>query len=555
MNINKSKSKFDSYNECTNEERISLAMRGSNDGLWDWDLITNDVYYSPRWKSMLGYEEHEVENNLDSWKSLVHLDDKDDVLKKVKNYIEDQSLDFEIEMRMHHKDGSEVNVLSRAYLVKRESDNKAIRLIGTHVDITQRKKTEEHITNTNKILEMIAVGKKAKEVYDSIALMYESRHPGMRCSLLELSNGVLLHGGAPSMPKEYCNAVNGLKIGSNVGSCGTSTYTGKRVVVEDIKTDSNWKDIKQFALPHGMRSCWSEPIIDSTGKVLGAFGMYYNHPCLPNEEESDDLLSAARLASIVMERDQSQKRIYQDQKFIAEQSKLASMGEMIGNIAHQWRQPLSVISAVASGIQLNEKYKLNEKRDTSGDMKKIISQVDYLSQTIDDFRSFIKESKSRKNMSISKVINTTLNIMSASLKDSNITLVKNIEVDIKILGYKNELIQALINIINNAKDSIIENTGSQEDRYIFISTKEINKKLILEIKDNGLGIDEDIINRVFEPYFTTKHQSIGTGIGLSMAYQIVAQRHKGNITVSNSEFDYNGEKFKGACFSIYFNKI
>ena len=112
------------------------------------------------------------------------------------------------------------------------------------------------------------------------------------CSLLELKGDKLRHGGAPSLPKEYCDAVNGLKIGPCVGSCGTSTYTGKRVLVENIETDPKWAEIKQVALPHGMRCCWSEPIKDSNGKVLGAFGMYYNHPALPNENELADLQSA-----------------------------------------------------------------------------------------------------------------------------------------------------------------------------------------------------------------------------------------------------------------------
>jgi len=103
--------------------------------------------------------------------------------------------------------------------------------------------------------------------------------------------------------------VHGLQNGPSVGSCGASTYTGKRVLVENIDTDPKWEKIKQVDLPHGIRCCWSEPIKSSSGEVLGAFGMYYNHPALPDREESDDLKSAARLASIVMERDQAQKRI------------------------------------------------------------------------------------------------------------------------------------------------------------------------------------------------------------------------------------------------------
>ncbi|MBW9267845.1 MAG: EAL domain-containing protein [Candidatus Thiodiazotropha sp. (ex. Lucinisca nassula)] len=291
------------------EERLTLALKGANDGLWDWNLETDEVYYSRQWKSMLGFEEDELEHHLDTWASLVHPDDKERVLKTVDDHLSGNADSFEVEMRMRHKDGHEVVVLSRAFLVNRASDGKAIRLVGTHVDITERKKTESYLAKNAEILELIATGEPAPVIYNQIALMYEGRHPGMRCSMLELEDGKLLHGGAPSLPKEYCDAVHGLEYGPNVGSCGTSTYTGHRVLVENIETDPKWAKIKGFALPHGMRSCWSEPIKNSSGKVLGAFGMYYNHPALPNDEELEDLKSAARLAGIVMERDQAQKRI------------------------------------------------------------------------------------------------------------------------------------------------------------------------------------------------------------------------------------------------------
>ncbi|MEW8525450.1 MAG: EAL domain-containing protein [Candidatus Thiodiazotropha endolucinida] len=291
------------------EERLTLALKGANDGLWDWNLETDEVYYSRQWKSMLGYEESELAHHLNTWASLVHPDDKDRVLKTVEDHLSGNADSFEVEMRMRHKDGHEVVVLSRAFLVNRASDGKAMRLVGTHVDITERKKTESYLAKNAEILEMIATGKPAPVIYDQIALMYEGRHPGMRCSMLELEEGKLLHGGAPNLPKAYCDAVHGLKYGPNVGSCGTSTYTGQRVLVENIETDPKWAKIKHAALPHGMRCCWSEPIKNSSGKVLGAFGMYYNHPALPNDEESEDLKSAARLAGIVMERDQAQKRI------------------------------------------------------------------------------------------------------------------------------------------------------------------------------------------------------------------------------------------------------
>jgi len=295
----------------TSEERYALALKGANDGLWDWDVETDRVYYSPRWKSMLGYEDHELGDTLDVWAQLVHPDDKQRALDMARECLAGRADNFEVEMRMLHKQGGIVNVLSRAFTATQGPDGKPNRLVGTHVDITERKKAEDFRRKTADILEMIAIGKPTSSIYDAIALMYEARHPGMRCSMLELDNGVLLHGGAPSLPKAYCDAVHGLKNGPNVGSCGTSTYTGKRCLVEDIATDPKWADIKEAALVHGLRCCWSEPIRNSRGEVLGAFGMYYNHPALPNEEESDDLKSAARLAGIIMERDHQQKRIHE----------------------------------------------------------------------------------------------------------------------------------------------------------------------------------------------------------------------------------------------------
>lgn len=299
------------------EQRLAFAMRSANDGLWDWDLKSDKVYFSPRWKSMLGYEEQELPHVLNTWSSLVHSEDRDRVLQSVQDYLSGKTTAFEVEMRMQHKAGNYLFIRSRAFQVRCFDADIPLRLIGTHVDITHQKKAEIFDRQHTRILEMIAKGYPASEIYDEIARMYEERHPGMRCSLLELEGDTLLHGGAPSMPKEYCDAVHGLKNGPEIGSCGTSTYTGKRVLVENIETDPKWANLKSYALPHGMRCCWSEPIKNSSGEVLGAFGMYYDHPALPNDEESSDLISAARLAGIIMEREQNLKKIrhlaYKDQ--------------------------------------------------------------------------------------------------------------------------------------------------------------------------------------------------------------------------------------------------
>ncbi len=241
-------------------------------------------------------------------------------------------------------------------------------------------------------------------------------------------------------------------------------------------------------------------------------------------------------------------------KLMESQAKLASMGEMIGNIAHQWRQPLSVISTISSGVKLKNDLGMIENTQLSSDMDNILNQTIYLSDTIDDFKNFIRDTNEKEEIEISSIIDKTLSIINSSIKNNSIDIVKDIYYDMKITAYKNELIQAIMNILNNAKDALVENTFKIEKRVIILETKKVNEGLSLTIRDNGGGIKEEVIDKIFEPYFTTKHQSVGTGIGLSMVYKILIEHHNARITAYNESFTYEGETYKGACFKIIFLK-
>ena len=246
----------------------------------------------------------------------------------------------------------------------------------------------------------------------------------------------------------------------------------------------------------------------------------------------------------------SMKDITKD-KLFEEQSKLAAMGEMIGNIAHQWRQPLSVITTIASNVKLQSEYDQLRDYDISSDMNIVMQQAQYLSKTIDDFRNFVRNTKDIKDLSIKETIRKTLSILSSAMINNGITIISDLEEDINIEGYENELMQSFINIINNAKDAINENVKNGE-KLIFIRTKKEESSLIVTIKDNGGGISKNIIDRIFEPYFTTKNKNVGTGIGLSMTYKMLVQRHNASIDVYNEEYTYNNKIYKGACFKITF---
>ena len=238
-------------------------------------------------------------------------------------------------------------------------------------------------------------------------------------------------------------------------------------------------------------------------------------------------------------------------KLFEEQSKLAAMGEMIGNIAHQWRQPLSVITTISSNIKLRSEYEQLEGYDIESDMNIIMQQAQYLSKTIDDFRNFIKNTKEAQKLSLKDTIEKTLSILHSAMVNNCINIISNLEDDMNIDGYENELIQSFINIINNSKDAIKENVKNAE-KLIFINTKKEDSSLIITIKDNGGGISDNIIHRIFEPYFTTKNKTVGTGIGLSMTYKMITERHNASIDVYNEEYIYNNKNYKGACFKITF---
>ena len=241
-------------------------------------------------------------------------------------------------------------------------------------------------------------------------------------------------------------------------------------------------------------------------------------------------------------------------KLMESQAKLASMGEMIGNIAHQWRQPLSLISTIASGIKVQSEFGQFDEKSIVPDMDNIIKQTTYLSNTIDDFRNFIKNENERSEVQISNVIKKALSIVNPSIINHNITVIQNNKDDMILDGYENQLIQALINILNNSKDALKEHVKEGDNRLIFIETKNIINGFILKIRDNAGGIPENVIKKIFEPYFTTKHKSIGTGIGLSITHQIVTKHHDANITASNETYEYNDKIYTGACFSILFNR-
>ena len=237
------------------------------------------------------------------------------------------------------------------------------------------------------------------------------------------------------------------------------------------------------------------------------------------------------------------------EKLLFQQSKMAAMGEMIENIAHQWKQPLSVISTAASGVTFKSKMEMLKKEDIEVSMNHIGTSVQHLSTTIDDFRDFFKVQREGTTFTIGSAFEKTFKLTYSEFKNSNINIEKNID-QIPLFGLENELIQVLINILNNARDALIKE--KEIIRVILINASVSNSIINISIKDNAGGITLDILDEVFNSHFTTKSESNGTGIGLYMSKMIIDEHMNGSIKVRNSKFIHNTIPCKGAEFIIQF---
>ena len=248
----------------------------------------------------------------------------------------------------------------------------------------------------------------------------------------------------------------------------------------------------------------------------------------------------------ITEKKNAQVELDKKEKMLAQQSKMAAMGEMLENIAHQWRQPLSVITTGASGIKVNKEYGNLSDAMIENALDSIINSAEYLSQTIDDFREFFKIDKDKEEFLIKESIEKSLFILTSKFRNRNIHTVLNLD-DTKVYGFKNELIQVFMNLLNNSNDALENFEG---ERYVFIDMFTDKDHCHIKLKDNAGGIPGNIINKIFEAYFTTKEGSKGTGIGLYMSNEIVSKHFKGSLTAQNSRFTYNNEKYTGAEFTV-----
>ena len=233
-----------------------------------------------------------------------------------------------------------------------------------------------------------------------------------------------------------------------------------------------------------------------------------------------------------------------DELLIA-QSKLAAVGETLAHIAHQWKQPLSQINSVVLNIETDFEDKKLTQEVLENHLNEIEKMTFYMSDTIESFNTYLQPSKSRETFSIKEAFDNSFELVYKLLESKHIECKLEIIEDSFVKGVKKEFVQSLLVILNNAKDVLVEKNIKYPKIHISISKKE--NKSVIEIKDNGGGISEKYFDKIFDPYFTTKPHSQGTGHGLCMAKMIVEKSMHGKLNVKNEK--------KGAKFSILLSTV
>ena len=284
------------------------------------------------------------------------------------------------------------------------------------------------------------------------------------------------------------------------------------------------------------------PLIHKDGHTIY---VYSSHVMLNEKSENPEMFCV----DIDLSEEKKQRiELEEKNKVLEYQSKMATMGEMLDNIAHQWCQPLSLISTTASGIKLQNDCGILDNNTISDSLGSIVDTTKYLSQTIEDFRNFVKGTHEKTIFNLFNTSKYALKLLDGILKKNDIKVFFSTSLDeIKILGYPNELIQVIINIVSNSVDAF---DNDVENKFIIIDIRKENSNVFIKIKDNAKGIDENIIDKIFDFRFSTKTKTKNSGIGLYMSNQLIKEGMKGSLKVKNSEYLHEDIKYKGAEFTI-----
>ena len=316
------------------EGNLAEAQRLTHTGSWTWRVAgRNALYLSEEWYRIYGFD---PEKGMPAWEERlkrVHPEDRAKWQGAIDQAIGEKS-DYEAEFRILLPDGTVKYIHTVGHPVL-DTSGDLTEFVGSATDITERKQAELLLAGEKRLLEMIARGDSRELILEGACLLVEELASGSLCSILlfDPNANCLRHGAVPSLPKTYTEAIDGIVIGPSVGSCGTAAYRAEPVIVSDIAADPLWANFRDLALAHGLRACWSTPILSSAGSVLGTFATYYCEPRGPSSQERSVVERITHLASIAIERKQAEETLRRSEGYLAEAQALTGTGSWAWNVA------------------------------------------------------------------------------------------------------------------------------------------------------------------------------------------------------------------------------
>lgn len=511
------------------EQRLHIIFDTVAIGILEYDVNDRLTTVNDYICRILGYSRQElIGMHLDKLTAPEDRERTAGIRKELRNGIR-ESADYE--KRYLHRDGTILWIHATINPLC-DSSETYCGAVGTIYDISNRKAAEERLAETNWLLSALSEATSeplyAKDRESRLIFLNPATARGIGKTVEELL-GKNEYDWLPDRQQAEIMIANDHRV----------METGVTLIVEEEMTG-----------PQGLRHllCTKSPLRNEAGEIIGIVGI--NRDITAKKEAEEELNRIKDQLEIrVAERTRELERTYEElhheieerlaameelrvkERLLIQQSRLAAMGEMISNISHQWRQPLNILGLIIQEMELSTKSAGFTPDRLKAGVTKAMQIIGEMSRTIDDFRNFFSPDKVMVSFTTREVVEKAISFMESIFKQLQVRVEVLCDEDTRVEGLRNEFTQAILNVLTNARDAFLEH-GTPEP-FISIHLFREKDRAVVTIEDNGGGIPEKIIDRVFEPYFTTKGPDKGTGIGLFMSKTIIEKNMGGRLTVNN----------------------
>lgn len=522
------------------QEQYALAAEGANDGLWDWDIIKNEIYHSPRWKSMLGFEEHELTKGFEDWENLVHPEDHDSAVTALENYLSGRADSYDVELRIHHKNGSWRWIRDRGKAL-RNADGKALRMAGSHSDITERKLAEEAIRLRNEYLAASSeIGRLVTStlsldiIFSRTVRLVKERFNMYYAAIFiveEAGFTAKLREGTDQAGAEMKEQGHSVLVGSK-SVIGKVTQSGEVVVINNVAFDS--MHIPNLMLPETQSEAGIPLRVGN--RIIGALNIHSSQQEAFSQDEIAALQTLADQVAVAIDNARSFELSQQAVMEMREIDRLKS--QFLANMSHELRTPLNSIIGFSRVILKGIDGPVSELQQQ--DLTAIYNSGQHLLGLINDVLDLSKIEAGKMELAFDEVnmadiTNSVISTMSGLIKDRPVEMTRIIEANVPtVRADAIRIRQVLINLISNASkftdegDILIEvgvrpgPTGRNEVR--------------VSVTDTGTGISEQDQAKLFQAFSqvddSPTRKTGGTGLGLSICQHLV-NMHGGRIWVES----------------------